>query len=69
MKDLGEVQRYLGVEFDRTPAGVLFLHLSNYTQDLLSEYNMHNCWREFTPLPLGLTLHADTATPSFDPAT
>lgn len=43
MKDLGEVQWYLSVEFNRTTPGGLFLHLTNYTQDLLSEYHMQDC--------------------------
>lgn len=68
MKDLGAVQRYLGVEFDRLPLGLLF-HLSNYTQDLLSDYGMLQCKREFTPLPVGLVLSDDIATPLFDATT
>lgn len=69
MKDLGAVQQYLDVKFDRTQSGGLFLHLTNYAQDLLTEYNMLNCRREFTPLPVGLVLNVDTATPPFDATT
>lgn len=68
MKDLGAVKKYLGVEFDRTQSGGLFLHLTNYTHDLVKEYHMQNCRQEFTPLPLGLTLDVDTATPAVDPS-
>lgn len=67
MKDLGAVQRYLGVEFDRTPSGGLFLHLSTYTEALISKYNMQQCKREFTSLALGIILNADTCTPAVDP--
>lgn len=66
MEDLGAVQRYLGVEFDRTNSGGLFLHLTNYTQELLSEYYMKDCRHEFTPLPVGLVLNAETDTPTID---
>lgn len=52
MKDLGAVQQYLGMEFDRTTSGGLFLHLTTYTEALVSKYNMQQCKREFTPLPL-----------------
>lgn len=69
MKDLGPVQRYLGVEFDRTSSGGLFLHLSNYTQDLITEFNMIDCRCEFTPLPAGLVLHAESSTPDVNPTT
>lgn len=43
MKDLGAVQRYLGVEFHRTATGGLFLHLTNDTQKLFRDYNMEKC--------------------------
>lgn len=73
MKDLGSVQRYLGVEFDRTTSDGLFLHLTNYTQDLINarinKFNMANCRQEFTPMPVGLVLHAETDTPAIDSTT
>lgn len=69
MKDLGAVQRYLGVEFDRNNSGGLFLHLTTYTEALIHEYDMQHCKKEFTPLPLGFLLKTDTGTPAFDSST
>lgn len=65
MKDLGLVQRYLGIEFLRTPSGLL-LHEWAYIQQLLLETGMSDSCIEYIPLPLGHSLTTVTHTPAVD---
>jgi hypothetical protein len=51
--DLGPIQKYLGVQFDRDSTGVRILHL----------FNMEHCSPSHTPLPEGITLSKDSGTP------
>lgn len=65
MKDLGLVQRYLGIEFLCTPLGLL-LHQRAYVQQLLQETGMSDSRIEFIPLPLGHSLTTETNSPVVD---
>lgn len=65
MKDLGLVQRYLGIEFLRTPSGLL-LHQRAYIQQFLEETGMSDSRIEYIPLPLGHSLSTETDTPAVD---
>lgn len=61
MKDLGNVQKYLGVDFLSTNQGIL-LHQKHYAQQLVADYGQQDCSRVTTSLPAGLTLSAETNT-------
>jgi histone deacetylase 1/2 len=43
LKQLGEVDYFLGIEVKHMPSGGLLLHQSKYIRDLLSKTNMENC--------------------------
>ena len=63
--DLGPIHRYLGVQFDRTPTG-LRMHQTDYALSILHLFNMESCSPSHTPLPEGLSLSKDSATPPVD---
>lgn len=63
--DLGPLQKYLGIQFDRDSNG-LRMHQSEYAFSILRLFNMENCTPSHTPLPEGLTLSEDTNSPSVD---
>ena len=63
--DLGPIRRYLGVQFDRTTTG-LHMHQTAYALSILRLFHMEDCKSSFTPLPEGLTLSKDSATPPVD---
>jgi hypothetical protein len=65
MTDLGEVQRYLGVEFTHTQLG-LILHQSTYCQQILSQFQMENCRPISVPLLADHKLEAETNTKEVD---
>lgn len=65
MKDLGALQRYLGVEFTRTEHSMQ-LNQSKYISDLLTEQNMLDCKHASTPLPEGFSTQSETHTPTVD---
>lgn len=65
MKDLQLAQKYLGIEFCRTPTG-LILHQSAYCEALVEEFGMRDSRVEHIPLPEGHTLTSETGTPSVD---
>ena len=62
---MGPIHRYLGVQFDRTPIG-LHMHQTDYALSILHLFNMENCSPSHTPLPEGLSLSKDSATPPVD---
>ena len=66
MKDLGLVNRYLGIDFVHTTDGKVFLHQNNYTTELLKECNIEPRMVKTIPLLVGLVLEADTHTTSVD---
>jgi hypothetical protein len=66
MTDLGPIQRYLGVEFTRTPNG-MFLFQHQYVLEMLSEFHMQNSKPEHVPLPPGILLLTDMNSPLVDP--
>jgi hypothetical protein len=53
--DLGQVTRYLGVEFRKHSQG-LFLSQHSYVLDMLREFGIHDSRFENVPLPSGLQL-------------
>jgi histone deacetylase 1/2 len=63
--DIGPIQRYLGVDFYRTASG-LCMHQTPYALGILRHFNMEHCAPSQTPLPEGITLAKETATPSVD---
>lgn len=66
MTDLGPIQRYLGVEFTRTPNG-MFLSQHQYVLEMLSEFHMQNSKPEHVPLTPGILLLTDMNSPLVDP--
>jgi hypothetical protein len=42
MVDLGEINKYLGVEFNQLPQGLL-LHQRSYLESILKEFDMSDC--------------------------
>ena len=60
--DLGPIHKYLGVEFERSSQG-LRMHQTAYAISILHMFNMQHCSPSHTPLPEGLTLSKETATP------
>lgn len=65
MKDLGEAQRYLGVDFHTSDQGIL-LHQKGYAEKVVADAGMADCKPASVPLPLGTSLADDSGTPSFD---
>ena len=60
--DLGPIQKYLGVQFDRDSIG-LRMHQTEYALSILHLFNMEHCSPSHTPLPEGITLSKDSTTP------
>jgi len=65
MKDLGPIRRYLGVQFERSPTG-LHMHQREYALSILHQFSMDECSPSLTPLPEGIILSKDSATPPVD---
>lgn len=63
--DLGPIQRYLGVHFERNPTA-LRMHQTEYAVSILQQFGMEDCAPSSTPLPEGTTLSKDSATPLVD---
>lgn len=63
--DLGPLQRYLGVQFDRNDIG-LRMHQTDYALHILQHFDMEHCTPSHTPLPEGTVLSKDSATPPVD---
>lgn len=66
MMDLGEIQKFLGVDFTRTPA-YIFLHQSQYAKQTLADFRMEDAHPNYVPMTEGLQLRIDTQTPPCDP--
>ena len=64
-KDLGPIQRYLGVQFERNPTSVR-MHQTEYANSILRQFGMDQCAPSSTPLPEGITLSKDSGTPPVD---
>lgn len=58
MKDLGPIQRYLGVSFESNPCGT-FIYQWDYAKSILLDFNMANCKPTPTQLPEGTVLGID----------
>jgi hypothetical protein len=58
MKDLGELEFFLGIEVIRTPEGIWLLQ-RQYALDMLSKYGMVGCKPIFVPLNQNGKLSAD----------
>ena len=65
ISDLGLVNRYLGVNFQRFLHGY-FLHQTQYALQILEEQGMTDCKPEHIPLPAGLVLLTDMDAPAVD---
>ena len=63
--DLGPLDRYLGVQFDRTTTG-LHMHQRQYALSILKLFQMEDCKPSLTPLPEGLILSKHSDTPLVD---
>jgi hypothetical protein len=63
--DLGPIQRYLGVQFERNPTG-LRMHQTEYALSILQQFGMEHCNPSYTPLPEGLLLSKHSTTPLVD---
>jgi hypothetical protein len=63
--DLGPIQRYLGVQFERNPTS-LRMHQTEYAINILQQFGMEHCAPSHTPLLEGTTLSKDSATPLVD---
>ncbi|GKC78433.1 retrovirus-related pol polyprotein from transposon RE1 [Tanacetum coccineum] len=66
MKDLGEVNYFLGLEVSRTAQGI-FISQHKYTKDLLKEGGVLNNKPYKLPMDPNLKLQADVGTPLLDP--
>lgn len=64
-KDLGPIHKYLGVQFERNHTGSR-MHQTDYAISILHLFNMQDCTPSYIPLPEGLTLSKDSATPPVD---
>ena len=64
-KDLGPINRYLGVQFERTPTS-LRMHQTEYALSILHQFGMDNCNPSQTPLPEGLLLPKHSDSPPVD---
>jgi len=49
MKELGQLNHFLGLEVDRTQEGI-FLHQQKYSRDLLKKFGMLECKPIATPI-------------------
>jgi hypothetical protein len=65
MKDLGALQRYLGVQVHRSPTGV-HLNQRDYALQILQDEKLQNCNSATVPLPPGTALSKHTDTPPFN---
>jgi hypothetical protein len=65
MKNLGDIQRYLRVQFSCFRGGIL-MHQRDYSAKILADANMSNCSPAVTPLPVGTALSAKTGTQDYD---
>ena len=64
-KDLGPIRRYLSVQFERSPTR-LHMHQREYALSILHQFGMDECSPSLTPLPEGIILSKDSATPPVD---
>ena len=55
----------MGIQFDRDYTG-LRMHQTEYALSILHQFNMEHCAPSQTPLPKGIILAKDTATPGVD---
>ena len=62
MTDLGEVQKFLGLQFLWTEQG-LILHQQAYALEILTDFDMTLCNHSWTPLPEGLHLETNMNSP------
>lgn len=66
MSNLGEIQKYLGIEFSRSPQGLLF-HQKSYITKVLKDFNMLDCRPSTLPIDAVKYLTEDTSTSFVDP--
>uniref|UniRef100_A0A803LRV9 Uncharacterized protein n=1 Tax=Chenopodium quinoa TaxID=63459 RepID=A0A803LRV9_CHEQI len=66
MKDMGELKYFLGIEADRSDAGI-FLSQRKYVMDILQEYNMKGCKPLRLPMDVHHKLTHNTGTPLTQP--
>jgi hypothetical protein len=60
--DLGLITKYLGLEFQKSPDG-LVVHQTTYAQNIVDEFGLTNCNPCKSPLLAGLKLSKKTKTP------
>lgn len=58
MKDLGELNHFLGLEVERNAKG-LFISQKKYAEDLLKKFGMQNCKSIATPMEVNQKLRAE----------
>ncbi|KAL2933517.1 Retrovirus-related Pol polyprotein from transposon TNT 1-94 [Bienertia sinuspersici] len=66
IKDLGQLNYFLGIEVKRTNSGT-FLYQKKYISDILIDSGMENCIIAAAPLPTGLKLSAYSGEPITNP--
>ena len=66
MKDLGRIQKYLGIEFVLSKEGII-MHQSTYADQIICGAGLSNSKPAYTPLPPGIELITDMGSPPTDP--
>ena len=66
MKDLGEVNYFLGLEIDRSQAGI-FMSQKKYVMDMIKEFGMSNATSLKLPMDTHMSLTPDKGEPLDDP--
>jgi hypothetical protein len=66
MSYLGPLTRYLGLQFEQTPDGMV-LHQTDFANSILETYGLAHCNSTKTPLPPGFTTRKDTRIETVDP--
>ena len=65
MTDLGHLHYFLGMEFDKTAAG-LVMHQKKYVRDMLRRFNMTSCNPVSVPVEFNMKLRRDETSEAVD---
>jgi hypothetical protein len=66
MKDLGQIQKYLCIELDFSPQGIV-MHQCSYADQIIFNAGMGYSRPASTPLPIGIELVTDIGSSPTDP--